>query len=70
MLDSLDLEFRGRVLDAVKRPDSAVSKTLVKAAIEAAVPEWKELLKTQPSVYTEIVPGAAIAAGALKLVRS
>jgi hypothetical protein len=58
-----------KVLDAVKRPNSAVVKALVKDAIEQHVPNWKELLKSQPSVFTPEIPGAAIAAGGARLVR-
>lgn len=68
--DSLDLELRGQVLDAVKKPGSAVMKTLVKDAIAEAVPDYLDQLKEKPAVYCEAVPGASIAAGGTKLVRS
>jgi hypothetical protein len=66
---SLDLDFVGQVLAAVSKPDSAVVKASVKAAIEAAVPDWQEQLKERPSVFDPSVPGAAIAAGTWRLVR-
>ena len=69
LADSLDMELANQVLDAVKKPNSAVVKALVKDAIEQHVPNWKELLKNQPSVFTPEVPGAAIAAGGTRLVR-
>jgi hypothetical protein len=69
VVDSLDMDLANQVLDAVKKPNSTVSKMLVKDAIEQKVPNWKELLKNQPSVFTPEVPGAAIAAGGTKLVR-
>ena len=69
MIDSLEMELANRVLDEVKKPNSAVVKALVKDAIEQRVPNWKELLKNQPSVFTPEVPGAAIAAGGTRLVR-
>lgn len=69
ILDSLPMEVSNQVLDAVKKPNSAISKALVKEAIETKVPGWKDLLKDRPSVFTEDVPGAAIAAGGTKLVR-
>jgi hypothetical protein len=69
LLDEVDPEFRGRVLDAVKRPDSAVSKTQVKEAIETEVPSWKKLLEDQSTVFAASVPGAVISAGTLRLVR-
>jgi hypothetical protein len=69
LIDCLDMELANRVLDAVKRPNSAVVKALVKDAIEQHVPNWKELLKNQPSVFCTEVPGAAIAAGGRRLVR-
>jgi hypothetical protein len=68
--DSLDLDTRARVLDAVRSPHSTVSKTLVKEAMAAAVPNYLELLKDQPAVFCAAVPGAAIAAGGTKLVRT
>ena len=40
--DSFDLEFRAQVLDAVKKPEGTVVKSLVKDAIVAAVPDWKK----------------------------
>ena len=70
MIDSLDMELANQVLDAVKKPNAAVVKALVKDAIEQRIPNWKELLKNQPSVFTPEVPGAAIAAGGTRLVRS
>jgi len=71
LLDSVDMETRAKVLDEVKRPDSTVSKTLLKAAIEAAAPDWKERLKGEAPgpVCVESVPGAAIVQGSLSLVR-
>ena len=53
----------------MKKPNAAVVKALVKDAIEQHSPNWKELLKNQPSVFTPEVPGAAIAAGGTRLVR-
>ena len=70
ILDALDVEFRTHVLDVIKRPEWAVSKTLVKAAIEEIVSNWKDVLRDQPSVSTPMVPGAAITAGGLKLLRN
>ena len=69
LCDSLDLDFRGELLDAVKKPGSAVLKTLVKEAIAAAVPDYLQQLKEKPAVYCDAVPGASIAAGGTKLVR-
>ncbi len=69
LVDSLDFELGAEVLEAVKRATHAVDKTAIKAAIEAAVPDCKDLLKERQSVFHESVPGAAIAAGALRLVR-
>ena len=69
MMDFLDMELANQVLDAVKKPNSAVVKVLVKDAIEQCIPNWKELLKNQPSVFCTEVPGAAIAAGGTRLVR-
>ena len=37
MIDSLDMELANQVLDAVKKPNSAVVKALVKDAIEQHV---------------------------------
>jgi hypothetical protein len=68
-LDALDLEARRQVEDATKR-DCSVVKALVKDAIAAAVPGWKKELDQKPSVYCDAVPGAAIAAGEFRLVRS
>ena len=70
LCDSLDLEVRFKLLDAVKSPRSSVSKAEVKAAIAEAVPDYLELLKSQPAVYAAAIPGATIAAGGTKLVRS
>ena len=67
--DSLALEFRAEVLDAVTKPATTVVKALVKDAVAAAVPDWKKQLENRPSVYTDGVPGAAIAAGEFRLVR-
>lgn len=67
--DSMDMELLNRVLDAVKKPSSAVVKTLVKEAIAEAIPGWKEQLKDKPAVFCDAVPGASIAAGGTKLVR-
>jgi hypothetical protein len=67
---SLDLDMLDQVLDAVKSPRSSVSKAEVKAAIAEAVPDYLEMLKSQPAVYTAAVPGATIAAGGTRLVRS
>jgi hypothetical protein len=67
--DSFDLEFRAQVLDAMKKPDYAVVKALVKDAIAAAVPDWKNHIEHRPSVYADSIPGAAIAAGEFRLVR-
>jgi hypothetical protein len=72
MFDALDLELRGRVLDAARRSDVTVSKTLLKEAIEAAAPAgWREALKQEDAlpVRVDSIPGAAIIAGALSLVR-
>ena len=71
LLDALDIETRVKVLDEVKRPDSSVSKTLLKAAIEAGAPDWKERLKGEGALPVSVpsVPGAAIVAGGLSLVR-
>jgi hypothetical protein len=69
VLDSLDVDFGATVLDTVK-PTSAVLKPLVKDSIAAAVPDWKKQLDSKPSVYTESIPGAAIAAGSWRLVRA
>jgi Siphovirus Gp157 len=69
MLDSLDVDVCSQVLDAVQ-PTWAVLKTLVKDAIAAEVPDWKKQLEGRPSVFCEGVPGAAIAAGAFRLVRT
>jgi hypothetical protein len=66
---SLDLDLVTQVLAVVTKPDSAVVKASVKAAIEAAVPDWQEQLKERPSVFDPSVPGAAIAAGTWRLVR-
>jgi hypothetical protein len=63
------MELANQVLDAVEKPNSAVVKPLVKDAIEQRIPNWKELLKNQPSMFCREVPGAAIAAGGSKLVR-
>ncbi len=68
--DSFDLATRARVLDAVKSPHTSVSKALVKNAIAEAIPNYLELLKAQPAVFCAAVPGATIAAGGPKLVRS
>jgi len=68
--DSLDFDLRFKLLDAVSRPNSAVSKSAVKEAIAAAIPNYLDLLKNQPTVITSAVPGAAIEAGGTKLVRS
>jgi hypothetical protein len=70
MVDSLDIELANQVLDEVKKLNSAVVKATVKEAIEQRIPNWKELLKSQPSVFCAEVPGAAIAAGGTRLVRS
>jgi hypothetical protein len=67
--DSLALEFRAEVLDAVRKPEVAVLKGLVKDAVAATVPDWKKELENRPSVYTDSIPGAAIAAGEFRLVR-
>jgi hypothetical protein len=71
LLDSLDIEARTKLLDEVRRPDSSVSKTLLKAAIEADAPDWKERLREEGAlpVSVESVPGAAIVPGGLSLVR-
>ena len=71
LLDSLDIEARTKLLDEVRRPDSSVSKTLLKGAIEADAPDWKERLKEEGAlpVSVESVPGAAIVPGGLSLVR-
>src|SRR5215472_10918615 len=45
MIDSLDMELANQALDGVRKPNSTVSKTMVKDAIEQHVPNWKELLK-------------------------
>jgi hypothetical protein len=70
LLDSLDMDFAAAVLDAVTKPGSVVVKELVRDQIEAAVPDWKKQLEGKPSVYCDTVPGAAIAAGSFRLVRS
>lgn len=70
LCDSLDMDFCSQVLDAVKKPSTAVVKALVKDAIAAELPDWKKQLDQKPSVYCESVPGAAIAAGDYRLVRS
>jgi Siphovirus Gp157 len=71
LLDSLDIEARTKLLNEVRRPDSSVSKTLLKAAIEAGAPDWKERLKGEGAlpVSVEGVPGASIVPGGLSLVR-
>jgi hypothetical protein len=69
MVDSLDMELANQVLDAVKRPNSGVVKNLVKDATEQRIPNWRELLKHQSSVFCAEVPGAAIAGGGTKLVK-
>jgi len=69
VVDSLDMELANQVLNGVRKPNSTVSKTMVKDAIEQHVPNWKELLKDRPSVFCEQVPGAVIAAGGTRLVR-
>lgn len=72
LLDSLELEARAKLLDEIKRPDSAVNKSAVKEAIEAAAPAgWKDALKEEGALplRVESVPGAAILPGDLSLVR-
>jgi Siphovirus Gp157 len=72
VLDALDMETRAKVLDEIKRPDSTVNKAAVKEAIEAAAPAgWKDALKEEGAlpVRVDAVPGAAIIAGDLTLVR-
>jgi hypothetical protein len=54
--DSLALEFRAEVLDAVRKPEVAVLKGLVKDAVAATVPDWKKQLENRPSVYTDSIP--------------
>lgn len=53
LLDSLDLDFSGKVVDGVRKPAITVSKTAVKAALDA---------KTN-------VPGALLETGKKRLVR-
>jgi hypothetical protein len=69
VVDAVPLELRAQVLDAVKRAEVTISKTALNAAIAEAVPTWKDLLKEQNAICTEAVPGAAIMAGSLRLVR-
>jgi hypothetical protein len=67
LLESLDIESRTKLLDEVRRPDASVSKALLKAAIEADAPDWKERLKGEGAlpVSVESVPGAALVAGGM-----
>jgi hypothetical protein len=64
------MELANQVLDVVKKPNAALVKALVKDAIEQRIPNWKELLKHQPSVFCAEVPGATMAAGRTRLVRA
>lgn len=71
LLDSLEIEARAKILDEVRKPESTVSKTLVKAAIEMEAPDWKERLKEENAMPVSVtsVPGASIMQGGLNLVR-
>jgi hypothetical protein len=69
VLESVPLDLRELVLDAVRRATVSVSKTAIKDAIEETVPACKAMLADQSAVTTEAVPGAAILAGSLRLVR-
>ncbi len=70
LLDSLDLEHVARLMDAVGKPATSVVKAAVKDAIAAAVPDWKKQLEDRPAVFCDGIPGAAIAAGEYRLVRT
>jgi hypothetical protein len=70
LLDSLDIETRAKLLDEVRCPDASVSKTLLKAAIEAGALDWKERLNEEGALPVSVasVPGATLVAGGLSLV--
>jgi hypothetical protein len=71
LLDSLDMETRAKILDEVRKPESSVSKALLKDAIETGVPDWKERLKLENAlpVSIESIPGASIVQGGMSLIR-
>lgn len=68
LLDAVDLETNARMSDVIKK--TACSKTSIKSALQAAVPDWEERMKTAGRVFSDAVPGAILVAGEPNLVRS
>jgi hypothetical protein len=60
VLDSLDMALAERVVETIRYLQYHTSKTMAKAAIEATVPDWKQLLEEQDRIITTELPGAAI----------